>query len=691
MSAARSGRRSRSAADAALATLVVAIVATMILPIPLWMLDALLALNLAISLVLLLVSVFVADALAVASFPTILLVTTLYRLSLDVAATRNILGRGDGGELIRAFGRFVVAGNYVVGAVVFAILTLVQFLVIAKGSERVAEVSARFTLDAMPGKQMAIDAELRAGALDQAEARRRRRALARESSFYGAMDGAMKFVKGDAIAGIAITLVNLLGGLAIGVGQRGMPAGEALQTYGLMTIGEGLLAQIPALVVSTAAGILVTRVASEDPDQSLGSEIAQQLIGQPRALWIAAVLLSLFAIAPGMPAVPFIVIAACLAVGARAVERAAVRGKNEVDVVGSPGEGPVRERPTAQGERELPRPMLTPIEVEVGVAHASLVESRDASDAPIRSMIPRVREALFRELGVALPAVRVRISPELGPQTVAVNILELPALSIEIPPQSRFVSASVAALDARAIRGVAGAHPTHGTPGSWIGREASETLEREGVESFGVEDFIAESLRAALRRQAAHFVGIQEAQSLLDGLEQSHPALVRNLVPKPLGVPLVAEVLRRLVEERVSIRPLREILEGIAPFAAQERDPIALADLARQSLRRHLSHQVAPRGRATVWFLSPDVSEVIRESITRTASGAFLRLEPDLARELRDNATHKLQGGAVILCDPDIRRFVWVLFDGAIPDLRVLSHAELEPGVILEACGTIGP
>jgi type III secretion protein V len=691
MSSAGQARPSRRVADAALAALIVAIVGTMIVPIPLWLLDALLALNLAISLVLLLAAVFVADALAIASFPTLLLVTTLYRLALDVAATRNILGRGDGGELIRAFGRFVVAGNYVVGAVVFAILTLVQFLVIAKGSERVAEVSARFTLDAMPGKQMAIDAELRSGAIDQAEARRRRRTLARESSFYGAMDGAMKFVKGDAVAGIAITLVNLLGGLAIGVGQRGMAAGQALQSYGLMTIGEGLLAQIPALVVSTAAGILVTRVASEDPDQSLGGEIARQVIGQPRALWIASALLGIFALAPGMPALPFVLIGALLAVAASAVEREAARDRRAVDVVGGPVERTGGDRGSPSGDRELPRPMLTPIEIEVGSAHVALVEERGPGEAPIRSVIPRVREGLFRELGLSVPSVRVRVSSELGPTMIAVSVHELPALTIDAPPLSRFASATVAALEARGIRSTPQEHPTRGTPGAWVAQEACAALEREGIETFSMEDHLAQALRALLRRQAPHFVGIQETQSLLDGLEQSHPALVRNLVPKPLGVPLLAEVLRRLVEEGVTIRPLREILEGIAPFAAQERDPIALADLARQSLRRHLSHQIAPRGRAAVWFLSPDVTEVIRESITRVAAGAFLRLDPDLAREIRENAAHKLERGAVILCDPDIRRFVWVLLDGASPELRVLSHAELEPGVVLDARGTIGP
>lgn len=685
--------RRKGGADAALAALVVAIVGTMIVPIPLAVLDTLLALNLSLSIVLLLVALFVADALAIASFPTILLVTTLYRLSLDIAATRNILGRADGGELIRAFGKFVVGGNYVVGAVVFAILTLVQFLVIAKGSERVAEVSARFTLDAMPGKQMAIDAELRAGAIDQGEARRRRRMLARESSFYGAMDGAMKFVKGDAIAGIVITLVNILGGLAIGVGQRGMAAGDALRIYGLMTIGEGLLAQIPALVVSTAAGILVTRVASEEPDQSLGGEIARQIIGQPRALIIASVLLALFGLTPGMPAVPFFLIAALLAVGARAVIQAERKRARATDIVGAaPTQSGAARAPTASDrDADALRPLLTPVEIEVGAAHAALVEATGSAEAPIRQIVPTVRDAMFRELGVAIPGVRVRVSGELAPDAVLVRVHELPAAEVSIPAAMRFVNAHPNALGERQIAHVASEHPVRGTVGAWISSDAAAQLEREGIASFSAEEMVAVLLRNALRSTAREFVGIQETQALLDGLEQSHPALVRNLVPKPLSVPLLAEVLRRLVEEEVSIRPMREILEGLAPHAAQEKDPIVLTDLARRALRRHLSYELAPQKHLAVWFLSPDLSEVIRESITRTAGGSFLRLSPDLARDIIGVASNRLERGAVIICEPDIRRFVWTLLGSAVPGLRVIASEELESGVRLEALGTIGP
>src|SRR3954471_8058656 len=308
-------------ADAVLAGVVIAVVGLMVVPLPTWLLDLLIASNLAASVVILLVAMYVSEALKIASFPTLLLITTLIRLALNVSSTRLILLQANAGEVIRAFGSFVVRGNYVVGAVVFLILTIIQFIVIAKGSERVAEVGARFVLDAMPGKQMAIDAELRAGTIDGNEARRRRRQLSRESQFYGSMDGAMKFVKGDVIASLIITVVNILGGLAIGVGQKGLPAVDALKRYGLLTIGDGLVSQIPALVLSTAAGVLVTRVASEEPDTPLGEELAGQLLGQPKALKVAAAFVLLLAIVPGLPAPPFLLIAGVLFVVARSRTR----------------------------------------------------------------------------------------------------------------------------------------------------------------------------------------------------------------------------------------------------------------------------------------------------------------------------------------------------------------------------------
>ncbi|HMJ14940.1 MAG TPA: flagellar biosynthesis protein FlhA, partial [Polyangiaceae bacterium] len=381
-----SRRRKLGIADGLLAALVIAIVGLMVVPLPTWLLDLLIATNLAASVTILLVSLYVSDALKIAAFPTLLLLTTLYRLALNVSSTRLILLQADAGEVIRAFGQFVVRGNYVVGGVIFMILTIIQFVVIAKGSERVAEVGARFALDAMPGKQMAIDAELRSGAIDGAEAKRRRRQLSRESQFYGAMDGAMKFVKGDVIAGFVITLVNILGGLAIGVGQRDMTWVEALKRYGLLTIGDGLVTQIPSLVIATAAGVLVTRVASEEADTPLGEELTQQLFAQPRALRVSALFVLLLAIVPGLPAVPFLVVAALLYFASRARART-----TDSDVAPSASE-PVQRSDGDASARFVP--VVIPWSIEVSEDLRPLIEDDIRGD--------QLRRAGVRSAGSAL-------------------------------------------------------------------------------------------------------------------------------------------------------------------------------------------------------------------------------------------------------------------------------------------------
>jgi type III secretion protein V len=510
------------------------------------------------------------------------------------------------------------------------------------------------------------------------------------------MDGAMKFVKGDAIAGIIVAFVNIVGGLAIGVGQRGMSAGDALQRFGLLTIGEGLVAQIPALIVSTAAGILVTRVASEEPDQSLGREIATQIVGQPRALGIASVLLGLFAITPGMPAVPFLVISVGLGLAARAVTRAQARKARASEVIGARtgGAGTPARVGESEREREAYKPVMTPISVEVGEGLAPLVEGTAAQpEAPLRALIPAMREGLFHELGVPFPGVRVRVlRGELAPQTAVIRVHEVPVFERELPPGRRLADANVSTLAERGIDAIADTHPATDAPSAWVEEAAAASLEREGIPALGHDEVLVAALGDALRRSAAQFVGIQEAQTMLDALEQSHPALVRNLVPKPITVTLLAEVLRRMAEEGVSIRNLRDILEGLAPYAAQEKDPVVLADLARQSLRRHVTYALASRGRLYAWFLSHEVTEAIRESIVRTPSGNYLRLDPRLGEEIREAAALRIgTEGGVLLADPDIRRYVWVLLEPRLPRLRVISHAELTSGTLVEPLGMIGP
>ncbi|MBV9949413.1 MAG: FHIPEP family type III secretion protein, partial [Myxococcales bacterium] len=457
-------------ADAALAGLVVLVVGLMIVPLPTWVLDLLISANLSATVAILLVVLYVPDAIGIATFPTLLLLTTLYRLALNVASTRLILLKANAGEVIRAFGAFVVRGNYVVGAVVFLVLTIIQFIVIAKGSERVAEVGARFVLDAMPGKQMAIDAELRGGTIDGNEARRRRRLLQRESQFYGAMDGAMKFVKGDVIASIVILLVNLLGGIAIGAGMKGMPVTVALQRYGLLTIGDGLVTQIPALVLSTSAGVLVTRVSSEDPDTPLGDELARQLMGVPKALQVAGVFVFLLSLVPGLPSVPFVAIGAALVLlgGARARAKAAAEERAATE----PG---ARERARSGAHEPSFVPLVVPWSLEVS---PDLEAALDGPGPTLRAMALAMRERLFAELGVPLPAPRCRVRDDLPDRQVVLSLHELPARTMLVPAE---------------------------------------------VEGEALVAWVEERTLDLLRERAADFLGLAEVQRLLDELEQLAP------------------------------------------------------------------------------------------------------------------------------------------------------------------------
>ena len=631
-------------ADAALAALVVLVVGLMIVPLPTWTLDLLLSANLSAAVAILLVVLYVPDAIGIATFPTLLLLTTLTRLALNVASTRLILLQANAGEVIRAFGNFVVRGNYIVGAVVFLVLTIIQFVVIAKGSERVAEVGARFVLDAMPGKQMAIDAELRGGSIDGNEARRRRRLLQRESQFYGAMDGAMKFVKGDVIASIVILVVNLLGGLGIGVLSKGLPVAASLRRYGLLTIGDGLVTQIPALVLSTAAGVLVTRVASEEADTPLGDELARQLLSAPKALKVASVFVLLLAAVPGLPAFPFLVIGAGLLLVGRARDRAKTA---EEQRAATEPTGKERSRSTVREPTFVP--LVVPWSLEVST---DLLRTLDAQAPGLRAMAIRLREDVFAELGVPLPAPRVRARPDLAKRSVLLSLHEVPALSLTVPGEA---------------------------------------------EGERLVAWVRERVVALLRARAADFIGMAEVQRLLDELEQFAPATVRNVVPKPVTLVMLTDVLRRLVEERVSVRDLRGILEALSVVAVAEKDPLTLTEYVRSQMRRAITFRLtAGTGHLDVVLLDSLVEDTVRRAITRTAAGAFLALPPQAARDIlaairgaverRPAATP-----AVVLTQTDIRRFVRKLIESELPEVWVVSFAELLPEVALKPAARVMP
>ncbi len=630
-----------SSADAALAALVIAVVGLMVVPLPTWLLDLLIASNLAVSVTILLVSLYVSDALKIAAFPTLLLITTLVRLALNVSSTRLILLQANAGEVIRAFGTFVVRGNYVVGGVIFLILSIIQFVVIAKGSERVAEVGARFALDAMPGKQMAIDAELRSGAIDGNEARARRRTLARESQFYGAMDGAMKFVKGDVIAGFLITLINIFGGLAIGIGQKDMEAVGALKRYGLLTIGDGLVTQIPSLVIATAAGVLVTRVASEEADTPLGTELSAQIFAQPRALRVASFFVFLLAAIPGLPGLPFFVIGGLLFAASRAQTQKLAREEQQ------PSEPVQRPRGDQRGPRFVPIVVPWAIELSNDFAHLLDDELRgeELRRPGLRSAAGALREIVFRDLGVPLPPCRLTMNPELPARHAVLSLQEVPARVLSIP---------------------------------------AEVAEQD------LAEHLVGALLPILRDRAADFLGIAETQALLDQLEQISPATVRQVVPKPIAVTQLADVMRRLVEERVSIRDLKAILEALAVVGNNEKDPLNLAEFVRSQLRRSITHHLTRGGKElSVLLLDQSIEDTIRGSISRTPAGSFLTLAPAAGRDIVKAVRRALDGssGAAplpILTQPDIRRFVRKLTELEFPEQRVVSFAELLPEIAIK-------
>ncbi len=625
-------------ADAALAAVVVAMVGIMVVPLPTWLLDLLLASNLAISVSILLVTMYVTGALQVAAFPTLLLLTTLVRLALNVSSTRLILLRADAGQVIQAFGSFVVSGNYVVGAVVFLILALIQYIVVAKGSERVAEVGARFALDAMPGKQMAIDSELRAGSIDHHEAQQRRRTLSRESQFYGAMDGAMKFVKGDVIASFVITLINIGAGLAIGVGQRGMPFTSALQRYALLTIGDGLVSQIPSLILATSAGILVTRVSGEDTGNALGQELSSQLLGVPKALRVAGIFVLGLALVPGLPTLPFLVIGALLV------------------LVSWPG----RERPEpawstpSVGGAARPSRLPAPWSLSASeVLYQRLGSSRQqasGADPGLAAAAEMARERLFQELGVIVPPCRLVRGSWPG-NAALLSIGEVPAKTLTVP---------------------------------------------EELEAPAATLFLSQALAEVLIARAPDFMGLQPAQSLLEELQRVAPASVQQVVPKLVSLATLSEILRRLVEEGVSVRDLASILEALAQVAHVEKDPLVLTEHVRSWLRRSITYEVT-RGSGLLEPLTLDesIEEVIRGAISQTAAGSFLTLSPaagrDIVSSLRralEACPEELQRRPVLLTQPDVRRFVRKLIESDLPGARVVTFSELLPETTIRAAGT---
>jgi type III secretion protein V len=640
----------------ALAALVVLIVGMMIVPLPTFLLDLLISLNIGVGVILLLVAIYVADALKIATFPSLLLLTTLFRLAIEVSATRLILLKANAGHVIHAFGSYVVSGNLVVGVVVFLILTTIQFIVIAKGSARVAEVGARFALDAMPGKQMSIDAELRAGHINADQAHHQRTLLSREAQFFGAMDGAMKFVKGDAVAGIVVLIANSVGGLVIGVLMKGMDLGSAVRMYTLLTIGEGLVTQIPALVLSTAAGILVTRVSSEEEGGHLGSDIGRQILAQPKAIAVAATLFFVLSLIPGLPAVPFLILGALLGLLAYRLMRTRRSGHGEFqETQSSLGQGNPK-RPAG-----IVSPLLVPAAIDLSTAlSTALTTALSESILPGQGqsrleseLLPAVLKTFFMETGIAVSAVSVHGNiAGLAPGDYSIRLHEIPV--------------------------------AHG--------HAFTRAVSTGKPPTKPESIIAEHLLCVLRQHGHIFVGIQETQMLLESLRRTHPHLVGEVVPKLVSLVLLADILQRLAREGISLRHLGDILEALAKHAGSEREPALLAEEVRAALRRQITFKHSnPDGSVGVFFLDSMIEETVREAVRKAGASCYLALEPELSGDILAAVKRTVADVAspVILTSGEIRRHLRGLLESEQPQVAVLSYRELTPEAKLQTLGRI--
>jgi flagellar biosynthesis protein FlhA len=655
----------------------------MIVPVAPWVLDGLLSFNIALALIIILTALYTENALAFSVFPTLILIVTLFRLSLNISATRSILLHAYAGEVIQAFGQYVVGGNYAVGLVVFAILVVIQFVVITNGAGRVAEVAARFTLDAMPGKQLAVDADLNAGLITEAEARQRRKDIQRSADFYGAMDGASKFVRGDAVAALIIVFVNIIAGFVIGVVQQGLTLVQSLQTYTLLTIGEGIVTQIPALLVSTATGIIVTRAAAES---SFGAELTTQLVQEPRALAIAAGLLVLFGIF-GLPPIPMFLMAGLLA--ALFFRRRAVLRLQATKPALAPG-GATNQPAVKPAESVVPLLSFDPMELEIGFGLIPLVDVSQGGD--LLERITMIRRHAARELGIVVPPIRVRDNLQLKPSTYVVKIYGLEVARAEV-----MVSRLLAMNPGTATNGIEGiptVEPAFNLPALWIPESARGDAELAGYTVIDPTSVIATHLTELIKTHAPDLLGRQETSALLENVKQHYPVVVEELVPALLTVGEIQRVLQNLLRERIPIRNLLLILENLADGARASKDVDFLTERVRASMARHISAEYTESGVMSVITVDPRLETLLGEA-SRRGEDAYALLDPNTVAKIYGSLTkqiqHAQQAGLqpIVLTSPQTRLALKRLTERAAPQLVVLSYSEIAPGLRVESIGQI--
>jgi len=670
--------------DIIMAVAVVGILVFMVMPLPTMLLDLLLSFNITLSLIILLASMYVQRPLELSAFPSILLLGTLFRLSLNVASTRIILLHGNegtaaAGKVIMAFGGFVVGGNYLVGIIVFLILVAINFMVITKGAGRIAEVAARFTLDAMPGKQMSIDADLNAGIINEQEARDRRELISLEAEYYGAMDGANKFVRGDAVAGIVITIINIIGGLAIGVFQNNMSFAHAAQNYTLLTIGDGLVTQVPALIVSTAAGVIVTRAGAES---SLGEEITAQILIQPKAIAVASGVLFGFGLVPGLPTIPFMVLAV-LTGGLAYVIFQSMR-----ETARAEDEQKMQDEQVIPADQFEALPPLDTLAIEVGYGLIPLVDIEQ--DGQLLDRIKSLRRQIAREVGIIVAPVHIQDNMQLKPGEYAILLKGNEVARGEL--MNNYYLAMNPGTAEDEIDGIPTQEPTYGLPALWIKEDAKENALAKGFTVVDLATVMTTHLSEIVKKHCHELLGRQDVQQLLDTLKDTHPKVVEELVPNLLPLGGVVKVLQNLLREQVPIRDMLAILETLADWAPVTKDLDILTERVRQVLARTITkmHQNA-EGKIAAVTLGHSVESAISEALQQTDQGSFLSLDPSIAQQIMNNLARGLEKMSsadyppMVLCSAQVRPHFKLLADRFLPHITVLSYDEILSNIEIQS------
>lgn len=668
--------------DISVAVMFVAIVLIIILPVLSGVLDILLALNISLAVVILLNVVYSKEPLQLSVFPSLLLFTTLYRLALNIKSTTLILAQGEAGEVIRGFGNFVAQGNLVVGAIIFLIITIVQFLVITKGTERVSEVAARFTLDAMPGKQMAIDADLNAGLITEAEAKERRKKIQRESDFYGAMDGATKFVKGDAIAGLIITIINVVGGIIIGVIMRNEEIGEALQNYAILTIGDGLVSQVPALLISVATGLIVTKSTS---DEGISNDLRRQIVYNPKVFFIAAGFCILLSIP--LATLPFLALAALFIIVGLQLKKQSVEVEKQEEIQIEKNEVEEIRKP----ENVVNLLQVDPIELEFGYGIIPLADVNQGGD--LLDRVVMIRRQLALELGMIVPIIRLRDNIQLNPNEYVIKIKGVEVAGGELM-LDHYLAMSPGFVEEE-IEGIKTTEPAFGLPAVWITEAQRDKAEMLGYTVVDPPSIIATHLTEVIKAHAHELTGRQEVQTIIDKVKENYPAIVEELVPKVMTIGEIQKVIANLLKEGVSVRDIVTILETLADYAPITHDTDMLTEYVRQALGRAISKKFIRDKKSTVITLDPKLEQMIMDSVQKTEHGSYINLEPSVINKILNNLSKQVQKlvqlgqQPIVLASPFVRLYFRRLSEQSIPGLVVLSYNELDPSIEIQSIGTV--